>query len=323
MYHARSVINSRTLVNGLILVVAFALIASCRIAPAEPQRTAATSSRDINQVPQNEIAEIAARAKGRVGVYAIEFETADIVASYNADDHFPMQSVYKLPICMAVIKQVAAGKLKLDQTVTVTRQDYIGSRGHSPIRDKNPNGTELQLSELIRFAIAESDGTASDVLMKLAGGPEAVQSFLSELGVKDLIVRDTERELIKDTSLQYRNYSTPKAAVELLWALEEKRRLPESGQQLLMRSMIESTPGAMRLKALLPAGTIVAHKTGTSLTERGITAATNDIGIITLPNGHHLGIAVFVSDSPADNATRENVIAQVAKVVFDAAVKSR
>jgi beta-lactamase class A len=314
MYHAGSIVNNRSFVNGLILVMVFALIAGCRTAPAAP---AATSSSQNNQIPRKEIDEIVAPAKGRVGVYAIEFENDEIVASYNADDHFPMQSVYKLPICMAVIKQVGEGKLKLDQTVTVTKQDYIGRAGHSPIRDKNPNGTELQLSEWIRFAIAESDGTASDVLMKLAGGPDAVQSFMSELGVKELIVRDTEQSLIQNTSLQYRNYSTPKAAVDLLRALQEKRRLPEAGQQLLLRYMIESTPGAMRLKRLLPNGTVVAHKTGTSLTERGITAATNDIGIISLPSGHHLGIAVFVSDSPADNATRENVIARIAKVVFD------
>ena len=83
--------------------------------------------------------------------------------------------------------------------------------------------------------------------------------------------------------------------------------------------MIESTPGPKRLKGLLPAGTIVAHKTGTSGTEKEITAATNDIGIITLPDGRHVAIAVFVSDSPADVATREAVIAKIAKAVFDSA----
>jgi beta-lactamase class A len=85
--------------------------------------------------------------------------------------------------------------------------------------------------------------------------------------------------------------------------------------------MIESTPGAKRLKRLLPAGTIVAHKTGTSGTEKGITAATNDIGIITLPGGKHLAIAVFVSDSPADDATREGVIARIAKAVWDSQIR--
>ena len=67
----------------------------------------------------------------------------------------------------------------------------------------------------------------------------------------------------------------------------------------------------------MPAGTAVAHKTGTSGTEKGITAATNDIGIITLPDGRHLAIAVFVSDSPEDEATREGVIAKIAKAIWE------
>src|SRR4029077_2374180 len=107
------------------------------------------------------------------------------------------------------------------------------------------------------------------------------------------------------------------AAVALLRALNERRGLSETTQTLLLKFMIESTPGAKRLKGLLPPGTIVAHKTGTSGTENGITAATNDIGIITLPNGRHVAVAVFVSDSPADEATREGVIAKVAKAIWE------
>jgi hypothetical protein len=81
--------------------------------------------------------------------------------------------------------------------------------------------------------------------------------------------------------------------------------------------MIDSTPGANRLKGLLPKGTTVAHKTGTGGTQNGIAAATNDIGIVYLPNGKHLAVAVFVSDSPSDEKTREAVIARIAKAAFD------
>ena len=57
----------------------------------------------------------------------------------------------------------------------------------------------------------------------------------------------------------------------------------------------------------------VAHKTGTSYTnQEGITAATNDVGIITLPDGSHLIISVFIKDAHADEATREAVIARIA-----------
>ena len=63
--------------------------------------------------------------------------------------------------------------------------------------------------------------------------------------------------------------------------------------------MIETPVGLKRTKGLLPHGTGVAHKTGTSSTVNGVTAATNDVGLVTLLNGQHIAIAVFVSDSMA------------------------
>jgi beta-lactamase class A len=265
---------------------------------------------------QNQIEQIASAARGRVGVSVVVLETGETV-SLNSPDHFPMQSVYKLPIGMAVMKQVDAGKIKLDQKVRVTKDDFIGRESYSPIRDKNPNGVELTVNELMGWMLLESDGTASDVLMKLAGGPVAIQAYLTELGIKDMIILDTEKAFALNHSLQYRNWATPEAAVTLLRALHERRGLSETAQGLLLKLMVASNTGPRRLKGLLAAGTVVAHKTGTSGTENGVTAATNDIGIIILPNGKHLAIAVLVSDSPADAATREGVIARIAKAVWD------
>jgi len=283
-----------------------------------PEQVKAETLLSLRQVElRKQITQIAALARGRLGVSAVVLEKGETVASLNAQDHFPMQSVYKLPISMAVMKLVDAGKIKLDQRVKITKDDYIGRAAYSPIRDGYPNGTELTVNDLLRYAISESDGTASDVLMKLAGGPDAVQSYLSSLSITDWKIVDTEKAFVQDHSLQYRNWATPDAAVALLRALHEKRGLTESSQALLLKFMIESRPGAKRLKGLLPADTVVAHKTGTSGTEKGITAATNDIGIITLPGGQHLAIAVFVADSSADEATREGVIAKMAKAVWD------
>jgi hypothetical protein len=62
------------------------------------------------------------------------------------------------------------------------------------------------------------------------------------------------------------------------------------------------------------------HKTGTSGTEHGVTFATNDVGLITLPDGRRLSLAVFVTDSKADEATRDAVIARIAKAAYSAAV---
>jgi beta-lactamase class A len=313
--------------NGILTGHALLLIsvtAACSNGALTQERSAHTTQNAVarqkaelqNTEFQIQLTQIASAAKGRVGMAAVVLETGEMV-SLNPHDHFPMQSVYKLPISMTVMKQVDAGKIKLEQRVRVTKDDF-GSRGqHSPIRDQNPNGVEMSVSELLRYAISESDGTASDVLMKLAGGPTAIQAYLTELKITDIMVLNTEKELGQDSQVQYRNWASPEAAVALLRALQERQGLSQASQSLLLKYMIESTPGAKRLKGLLPGGTVVAHKTGTSGTQKGFTAATNDIGIITLPNGRHVAVAVFVSDSAADEAIREGVIARIAKVVWD------
>ena len=286
-----------------------------------PQPAPSTVSRSTeNQIEElrNRVAQIAATSKGRVG-FAVLFLESKATASLNPRDRFPMQSVYKLPIGMAVMQQVDSGKIRLDQKVSVTKDDYIGPDAHSPIRDRYPNGTELTVSDLMGWMLKESDGTASDVLMRLAGGPSAIQAFLTEQKITDMIVLDTEKSLSENHSLQFRNYSTPEAAVALLSALHERKGLSESSQAFLLKLMTESTPGAKRLKGLLPAGATVAHKTGTSGTDKGITAATNDIGIVTMPDGRHFAIAVFLADASGTIAEREEVIAKIARATWDAA----
>jgi beta-lactamase class A len=288
---------------------------------------------------EKQIAKIAELAKGKVGVAAVLLETGD-AALLNADQRFPMQSVYKLPISMAVMDQVRLGKLDLDEKIGVTKDDMVRAGMRSPLRDANPNGGEFTIRELIRLAIVESDGTASDVLMRILGEGET-QSFLTQIGIRDMKVLNTEKEIGRDWQTQYDNYSTPIAAVELLrWlhaadeaeetkyhqGIEDHHKkypdvelmmLPRTGWNVSLDFMAESNPGAKRLKGDLPPGAYVAHKTGTSGTKNGITAATNDIGIIRVPNGRRFTIAVFVSDSPADEKTREAVIAKIAKAVWD------
>jgi beta-lactamase class A len=268
-----------------------------------------------NEELQKQIEQIASAAKGRVGVAAEVLETGESV-SLNPHEHFPMQSVYKLPIGMAVLAQVDSGKLDLEQRVRVEKSDFVHSGQHSPIRDKNPKGVELSLRELLRYAVSESDGTASDVLLRLVG-VDAVRKYLSNQGIAEMIVANSEKEIGQDWQTQYRNWASPAGSLQLLRHLHEESGISEQSQLLLYKFMTETPTFPTRLKGLLPKTAVVAHKTGSSGTNNGITAATNDIGIITLPNGHHLAIAVYVSDSPADLATREKVIAQITKAIWD------
>jgi len=228
-----------------------------------------------------------------------------------------MQSVYKLPISMAVMKQVDAGKYKPDHEVEIKKEDFVSPGQASLLRDNFPNGTKIPLWHTIEYAISESDGTASDVLLKLAGGPAEVQKYVDEIGVKEMAIRNTEKEFGKDVKVQYENYATPNAAVALLLELKTGTSLDRERSKLIMDFMNESKPGLNRLRGDLPETAYVAHKTGTSGTRDGVTAATNDIGLIVLPNGRYMAIAVFVGDSRADQATREAVIAKMAKAAWD------
>lgn len=305
----------------MLIVLAFTLACSTGAtqtgnatgAAAANSVEAKTGDREL----EKQLEQIASAARGRVGVHALVIETGE-TASLNAAEHFPMQSVYKFPIAMAVLAQVDAGKMKLDDRVRVDRSDFVHPGQRSPVRDKNPQGVELPLRELLRYAVSESDGTASDVLLRLLGGGEMVNKYLSGLNVSGIMVLNSEKEIGRDWQTQYRNWASPEGAVSLLRALHEGRGLTAESRALLIKFMTETPSGPKRLKGLLPPGAIVTHKTGTSgANSAGINAATNDVGIITLPNGKHLAIAVFVSDSPADDATREGVIAGIARAVWD------
>ncbi len=256
---------------------------------------------------------LARPARGRVGVGIELLETHERYGVLG-DERFPMQSVYKLPIGMAVLRAVDEGRLSLEQNVRVTRDDLVPEPLASPIREEHPGGeVDLTVDALLRLMLVRSDGTASDVLLRLVGGPEGVTRYLRTLGVDGVVVATSEREMSRGERVQYRNWATPGAMLGLLRAAHEGSGLSEASRARLLALMIETRTGPRRLKGRLPAGTVVAHKTGTSRTVDGLTRATNDVGIVTLPDGRHLAIAVFVSDSPADEDTREGVIAAVAR----------
>jgi len=297
--------------------------------PTPPPPAFATPLPELNLRRDSELekifAAIATDAKGKVGAAAVILETGE--AAILNDELFPMQSVYKLPIAMAVVEQARLDKLDLDEKIGVTMDDFVRQGQASVLRDKNPNGGEFTIRELIRFALVESDGTASDVLLRVLGGPDEAQLFLAKsfTGVGKLMsVANTEKEIGQDWETQYKNTASPGSAVDVLRFLaarsipvESGGKPEDAGAALILQDIKDSVTGPNRIKGLLPKDTVVAHKTGTGGTRNGITSATNDIGIVYLPNGKHLAVAVFVSDSPADEKTRESVIARIAKAAWD------
>ncbi|MFN7941155.1 MAG: class A beta-lactamase [Thermoanaerobaculia bacterium] len=267
------------------------------------------------EVLRDRLEQIAKHAEGRVGVAATVVESGETV-TLRATDRFPMQSVYKLPIAMAALAAVEQGKLALDARIEIGADDLVPAKVHSPFRDQHPKGGEATLEELLRLALVESDSTASDVLLRLLGGPAAANAAVAALGGSGFVIATTEKEMARGEDVQYRNWATPTGIGQLLVAIQTGKVLSDANRARLVAWMTASKPGAKRLRGLLPPEAAVAHKTGTSPTQNGLTRATNDVGIVTLPNGKHLAIAVFVADSTADEATREAVIARIADAAW-------
>lgn len=284
----------------------------------------------LAQAPlQQQIRAIAADAHGLVSVACALPGTA-LSCDLNPTAHPPMQSVFKLPLALFILHQVEAGELSLDQPIRFLPADRILPPPFSPLQSKYPNANvDLPLRTLLELTVSLSDNTAADLLLRVAGGPKAgpqagpkaVDRYIASLGIIGFHLEDTERTLHHTLNAQYRNWFEPQGAVHLLRRLNDRSPLTPDHTALLLAWMRPATP-THRLDGDLPAGTIVAHKSGTSDVTNGLAHATNDIGLITLPDRRQLAIAVFLTDSTADQPTRSKVIARIAHAAFLAAIST-
>ena len=266
---------------------------------------------------KNKIEQITKDKKAKVGVAILDFSSKESLEVYG-NDHFPMQSVFKFHLALAVLNQVDAGKFALNQKIFISKAD-LKPNWWSPLKDKYPNGdVDLPLSEILGFTVSQSDNLGCDILFKLLGGPKIVDDYISSLGVKDVAIVSNEEVMQADWNVQYKNYSSPLAAVKLLEKFYKKAILSKPSYDFLWKTMVETTTGVTKIRALLPKNTIFAHKTGWSGTNKeGLTGATNDIGIVTLPNGKQFAIAVFVTNSTEKEAINDAMIAEIGKVAYD------
>jgi beta-lactamase class A len=291
--------------------------------------------------------QIVSRARGKVGVALIHLESGATL-NIRGDERFPMASVVKLPIALEVLKQVAERKLTLDRDVWIGASDI---RPCCSIERRHPNGgISRTVGELLELSIIESDNTAADALLKLVGGPDAVEKRLRALGFTAInvdryegqllldmagifeapppeqwtielqrrLVAEVDRQALNKGRAQYlvdeRDTATPYETAQLLGRLQLANLLPPSETGLLVNLLIGTTTGPRRLKGRLPEGTIVAHKTGTTA------IVINDVGIITLPAygkiGGRLAIAVYVADG-SSIAAMERTVAQLSAAAFE------
>jgi len=268
------------------------------------------------QNPRQKIDSLIKTKKAEIGIAVYDLQTKDTI-TWGNHRKYPMQSVYKFHLALAVLHQVDKGKFSLEQKILVKKSDLLPNTW-SPLREKYPEGNiELPLSEIIHYTVATSDNNGCDILFRLLGGTKKAHKYIKSLGIKEIAIKATEEEMHKEWNVQFTNWTTPLATVQLLQIFHQKNILSRTSQDFLWKTMVETSTGLKRMKYLLPKNTVVAHKTGTSGDKDGVTSAINDMGIIQLPNGNYIAICVFVSNSKEDFNTNEKIIADVTKIIWD------
>jgi beta-lactamase class A len=272
---------------------------------------------------------ITARLAARTG-FASQLLGGGAIVALNGDETFPMASAYKLATVGSVLAMVDKGELRLDQMIDIPSENYVPS----PViaeSFRHP-GVALSLANLIEVTIVHSDNTAADTLMGLAGGAAAVTAWLREIGIEGMRVDRTTAEIgaeiqaimeaagshgdpsnpaVPAFDADPRDHATPNDMLRLLVLLSDGNILKPDTREFLLAAMSRTGTGPERIRGLLPAGTPVAHKTGTA---GGIA---NDVGFVTLPDGRRFAVAIFTKGSTTPPADRDRAVAETARILYD------
>lgn len=255
---------------------------------------------------------LSSRAGGTVGVAIIHVETGRTVTLEGAKQ-LPLYSVFKLPLAIAVLKNVEEKRLSLEKKIRVTPEDVApGSQFNLDLWRKP---VERSVRELMEVSIVRSDNTSSDKLLELVGGPGAVTERMRSMGFPNIDIHSSSRQFARQRS--HPNTGSAEDLARLLAQLHKGQILATPQLEVLLGFMGRAMTGEKRLRGNLPGGTPVADKTGTG--EAG--SNTNDVGLITLPEGKgHLAMAVLISGSKLTAEAQEKLIAELARTAYDAHV---
>lgn len=267
---------------------------------------------------QQQIEQIIESKQAQVGVAVIGY-TPDIqFTEVNGDFNYPMQSVYKFHLALAVMDMVDKGDLRLDDLFIISR-DFFEDIPFSAMLGKYTEPVfQISLEELLSFSLRDSDNAACDFLFEITGGTEKVNQYIQSTGIEGMNIAATEKEMHGNPELQYSNWSTPAAAVKLLEKFYAGHLLSFKSRDFLLRLMRETETGRNRITAFLPLATLTAHKTGSGPEKDGIISACNDIGIVAFADSsNYFIIAVFIANSKENPENTERIIADIAKAACD------
>jgi beta-lactamase class A len=317
-------------------------------APAAPARARPAPPPGPPQL-QQALSKLATRWNEPVGI-AVSEVGKSWVAAVNGEGVFPQQSVSKTWVALTVMDAVDHGRLHLSDPILMRLEDR--SVFYQPIARKiGRKGYETSVGELLERAIIDSDNAANDRLLRLVGGAEVVKATMRAKGLEGIRIGAPEHELqawiagmtwrpelagwkfkearatlpdaVRDAAeARYLanppDGAEPAAVAQALAALRAGKLLSASSTEKLLDIMSQVRTGRSRLKAGLPRGWSIAHKTGTGPDWRGGSVGINDVALLTAPDGKTYSVAVMIRRTVKPNSARRAFMQQVARAVVQA-----
>jgi len=319
-----------------------------RAYPAVSAMNSSPAERDARGRLDARIQELGRTFPGHVGIAVRDLRTGWLTA-YNGASYFPQQSVSKFWVALTALEKVDRGEVDLDRQVVLTSADL--TLFHQPIAQLVRGGSyTTTLGELMSRALQQSDNTCNDVILRHAGGPEAVRSFLRRHEIEGVRFGPGERMLQSATAgltwkpeysvgnafsvarsklpmsirrAAFERYlanpmdgATPLGLTEGLAKLKLGQLLSPSSTARLLNTMSHTKTGPQRLKGGLAPGWTLAHKTGTGQDLAGTVGGYNDVGVITAPDGRSYAVAVLIGRTTAPIPQRMRLMNEVVRTVI-------
>jgi len=283
-------------------------------APAQARQSVSLQSQRDLAIEQ-QVSAIVAQSRGRIGVAAVDLDGGGQIM-INGDMPFPMASTAKVAVAATYLAGVEQGRLRLDQSFPMMVPVSESQDDRGPVAAVRA-GEVMTAQSLMELSITRSDNHATDGLIAAVGGIGSVNSWLSRIGISGQHLDHTMATLVRDdgrinpaTTIDTRTSSTPRAMASLLAAIDRGGALSPESRAVLLDTMTRTSTGKNRIRSGLPEGVVFAHKTGT------LAGVTDDVGIVRLPDGRHLAMAIFVT-GPEGHTAHAAMIAQIARVLYD------
>nr|WP_084384886.1 class A beta-lactamase [Novosphingobium naphthalenivorans] len=259
------------------------------------------------------LASVAEASQGRIGVAALDLATGREV-DVLGDQRFPMASTSKVAIAATFLEGVDQGKWSLTSEfpMMIPVQSAPFSTAVAPVRP----GAYMSAGKLLELMLTRSNNYATDALLKVVGGPDAVNAWVRRAGIEDWHIDRDIATLVRDDGaidpakvVDKRDSATPLAMVKLLSGIYQGKWLSPSSRQTLLDTMSRCLTGKRRIRAGLPEDVQVLHKTGS------LHNTSSDIGIIEAPDGRVFAVAIYVTGQ-GSRPNREARIASIARTIY-------